>query len=275
MSIVTFYVADVEGNVATQAIDLSIIDGTPTAWNEPAGFTFRDAREFNSFAQSMQDFDGAEGWRPNEEDGRANVEIIQDPLAPLSPPNALRIRYRQGFTGGGGPIEAETRASFNGDRKLYHRFAIRLSDNFQGHQTSFANKVFYYWTDGRFQFYVALGGAGSGPITLGGRIQGSAETENRRRLHRPNTGLSSGEIVRGQWHVVEVLVELDDGPNGVVRMWLDGVQTHEYTDRNFLRTEEKGASWWQVQLAPVWGGGGDRVSEDQHMFVDHSYSSVG
>ena len=74
--------------------------------------------------------------------------------------------------------------------------------------------------------------------------------------------------------IVEVLIELDDGPNGVLRMWLDGVQTHEFTDFDYLKPEHKGSDFLQVQLSPVWGGGPDTVINEMYMYIDHSYTST-
>ena len=81
------------------------------AFNEPAGYTFHDERGFNSFAQNINDVAGAEGWRPEEWEGAGTVEVIQDPLAPLSPSNAIRILFAQGRTGGAAWGPSRSRAA--------------------------------------------------------------------------------------------------------------------------------------------------------------------
>lgn len=116
-------------------------------------------------------------------------------------------------------------------------------------------------------------GAGDEPLRIGAHIQGTPETAWERRNIYPNTG-APGELVRGQWHVVEVLIELDDSSNGVLRMWLDGVRTHELTDLSYLHPGDAGADFLQLQLSPVWGGGGDVVKETFYMYMDHSYIST-
>ena len=66
---------------------------------------------------------------------------------------------------------------------------------------------------------------------------------------------------------------MNEGPNGVMRMWLDGAMTHDYTDLRYMFPGESG-TFSQVMLWPIWGGSGDTVDEEFYMYIDHSYMST-
>ncbi|MFL5489460.1 MAG: hypothetical protein ACJ8AJ_13360, partial [Gemmatimonadaceae bacterium] len=80
------------------------------------------------------------------------------------------------------------------------------------------------------------------------------------------------EYKRGQWHHVEVVAVSNTGSNrdGSVTMWVDGVLASSATGIEF---EAGGPTWTYLQLSPTWGGGGDRVTNDMWIRIDHMYVS--
>jgi hypothetical protein len=61
--------------------------------------------------------------------------------------------------------------------------------------------------------------------------------------------------------------------DGVIRVWMNGIKTHEYTDVQMAGTEmfTTQRHWVTMQFAPYWGGTGSSVSSLQYLYMDHLY----
>lgn len=241
--------------------------------NEPPGLTQVTDRAFDSKAATTSDRIGSEGWDPIEA-ARPNFSIIFDGTALLSPTKVGQMFYPAGMAGGVAPATAQIAWSKNlGYTVMYQRFAMRLSSNFQAHRSS-TNKIFHLWkgplggASSNNVFYSAEG-AGTGHLFLNIRLQGSNVPDARPRLP-PNAG-ANAELVRGKWQMVEVYVQINTPgkADGIIKAWVDGVLTHNYSD--VALNANGGEAFDQLQFSPTWGGTGDVVIANQYLWVDHSY----
>jgi hypothetical protein len=243
--------------------------------NEPPGLTAVTDRAFDTKAASGTDRIGSEGWDPLES-RYPNFTVLIDGTATFSPQKVGQVLYPAGFAGGAAPSTAQI--AFNnslGYKTFYHRFAVKVSANWQAHSTG-TNKVYHMWigdpangiTNTNRTFY-SFEGAGSGPMFFQYRLQGTPDP--RARLIA-NTGANS-EIVRDRWYVIEVLVTLNT-PNqadGKVQVWLNGVMTHNYSDVKYSLGGT--LTFSEIQWSPTWGGGGDVVTNNMYMYMDHCYGA--
>ena len=62
----------------------------------------------------------------------------------------------------------------------------------------------------------------------------------------------------GPWHRIEVLMTINDigVANGTFKMWIDGQQTHNYSNMVY-RTSGYPAKFWNWKHDIVWGGTGE------------------
>ena len=252
---------------------------------EPAGYTPIVGRRFNTLAATDPDrgtgslpykTGGSEGW-DGFEYSQSNLSIASDPAAPLSPSSVLRIHYAANRAGGVSPGTAQSLPFRSGygatPRELYMSYAFKASTSFYGHPTS-TNKIFFYWVAGGPRVFDRLVGTGMNPLRYQVALQGTAPTcETRTRL-TGNRG-ASATIARGQWYHVELQMVLNSAGscNGLVRVWLNGVLLMEYTNVGILAAGEASGRWDQLQLRPVWGGGGSTTPQAFDLWIDHAYVS--
>lgn len=243
----------------------------PGAWHEPAGLALITDRPFNSLASTTSDTKGAEGWDPIEA-RYPNFAIVQDPTAPLSPPNVLRTRYPAGFGGGSAPGTLQDNnarwVTPGRYRTLYHRFAVKLDPHFVGHPTS-TNKLFHVWVGadpgsaGNRIFYRAVC-AGSAPCDFQVALQGAPDARTR---FPANVG--NGVMGRGVWitYEVELALNTPGQSDGRLDVWTDGQLTHHYTDLEIAGPGET-LVYQQIQWSPTWGGGGSTVPATFDVWLD-------
>jgi hypothetical protein len=59
--------------------------------------------------------------------------------------------------------------------------------------------------------------------------------------------------------------------DGVARVWLNGTLITEYTDVEYVATNQ---NWGDFYINAIWGGGGDVVDADMYIDFDHVYASA-
>ncbi len=81
------------------------------------------------------------------------------------------------------------------------------------------------------------------------------------------------QLTRGVWHRIEVVVVANTGGalNGQFHLWVNGVKTAEHNDVWYINEGEPG--FHGIEWTPVWGGQGDRLLQEQYMWVDGFYVS--
>jgi len=232
----------------------------PGGANEPSGFLPLSRREFLARVE--------EGWTDR---GDPTFQIVQDPSAPMSPPEIGRARYPRGFLSGRGPILTEVELPPN-IRGLYLSFWMRLSPNWVGHPTS-VNKIFHLWIGGSNRVYLSAHGRGNGPYLPQVNLQGIPGPQIARDLNpRRNPRVL---IRRGEWvHWELVLWANHPGQrDGSVEWWINGEPAGR--EGGFAYTAPRFSSVWErVTWNPTWGGGGPPLREPIFMDMDEVYVSV-
>jgi uncharacterized protein YjdB len=222
--------------------------------HEPSGFTFLSDQPFNSVPSN--------GWI-----GYYTWGIVSDPTAPQSPNSVLEFNYLPGFTSGISPGQVDYQTIPN-YRQVYVSMYVKLSSNWQGERTSGMSKIAFV---GSGKVVLRADGFGSGTLLAGIYLQGivaGGTTDNG------TTGIFTSpiELVRGRWHLLEVLTVANTGNNrdGSVTLWVDGALASSATGIEF---EVGGPTWTLVDEDPIWGGGSDVVTSAMSLRVDHIYLS--
>lgn len=263
-----------------KSIDLAWHTPSTPFLNEPASFVELTTHRFTD-TFNAPDSDWA--WS----NGAGNFSLVtgQTPGSP-SPDTVGYVVYPDGFAGGSAPGNwYTTNAGADIDSlqsdSIYTTIWLKVSSNFYGH-TSGVNKVIFTTTDGYASnpLYTSVQGSGNGVLLYQVRSQGTTI---------PNTNFTgntaySDTITRNTWHKIEHLYILNTtsaDSNGVVKVWIDGLLTHDYTNA-FLWNPTGGDStaykheWNNTKWNPYWGGTGgslDIGGDSMYMWLDHFYVS--
>jgi hypothetical protein len=245
-----------EGQSGTSALTVTLQSGV---WpNEPAGFTPVFERRFDAVSEL--------GWGAS-----ALLAIVADPTAPKSAPLVGQVTYPAGFGGGYEPASTWLDGKDAlGYTRLYVSFWVKLSSNWQGHNSG-VNKIGFVWQHSNPVVYFSEQGSGGGPLEAQLRLQ---NTPVPARDLTPN--LASVSLTRGQWHRWEVVLVANTGDlaNGEAHWWIDGVKVGEYRDVDYGSSAQPKA-WGgpEISWMPIWGGIGDTVAQTMYMWMDHFYVS--
>jgi hypothetical protein len=228
---------------------------TSSIWpNEPAGYTLVTDQSWDSLT--------SDSWVVAWNDS-GYVSIEQDASAPLSPTAVAQFHWPIGETDGhgvGAPMHA---LGASGSHRVYVGLWWRPSNPWQGDSSS-VNKIQYLQTDAVGSIFMAMYGPPGGPYQI--RVFPQFTTSQDRWLV-PN--VNSVNITLGQWHRLEWLVDYS-GLLGHIQWWVDGVLVGDYSD-----DPPPLGPLTAYQLNPVWGGnGGDRKTEDDYYWFDHTYISI-
>ncbi len=253
----TSVTATSEGKSGSASVTVTAVPPPPpTGSVEPPGMTVITERPFSAMNE--------DGWT----DGSI---IVSDPTAPKSPSSIGQIVFPAGFTGGNAPAQTYPNKTFS-YRTQYIAVWMKISSNWQGHQTG-ANKILHVYVGGSNHVVVNLWGSGSGMMQAGILLQGIVNNGSGGTSANWYSNLGpTGEIVRGQWHHLEVLLvgNTNGAANGSVDWWLDGVKNGSYSGIEYVPGD---GLWEGLNWSPTWGGSGDVVSSTMTMSFDHFYMS--
>ncbi len=234
---------------------------------EPAGYQPVSDRPFNAKVE--------DGWLDR---GDNVFTIQQDPNAPKSAPNVGQAMFRQGRTGGTGPINTYYVMGQYNYSEMYLSFYFKLDPNWVGAPSNGINKVLHIWINGGSVVVFSAQGQSGNPITPQMRLQ-NVESDPRGISFNLNPNIVQGaRLVRGQWHRIEILLKsnVPGSTNGEVSWWLDGTKIASYTNIGFISATNPipgAVNWQQVSWNPTWGAPADVVPADQTMQIDHFYIS--
>lgn len=267
--------------------------------NLPASFIHTIGRHFNTKAGSNGDrgtgslpykTTGSEGFDGIEYQ-YSKISITTDATAPLSASNVMQFLYNAQTVGAGATYSPGTSQTLDFQNALYSglsvgsamrmyvRFALKLSANFYGHSTSTNKVVFLRSTSPagkRFEPIFRFRGVGAGPLKINVDLQGStSDSRNNTGGLDPNTagaaGAGANNVPRDTWHVFEVLLYTGtfDNSNGEVKIWMNGVQTHDYTDIRFHIPAMGAQAYWAAwHQDPTWGGQAGTIPADMQLWMD-------
>lgn len=220
----------------------------PGGSNEPEGFTPALSQTFTSKTLgSGWSYQGT--WNSTWPDGTTErVEIVNDGTAPNSPATFLRFNWPEGGEQEPSSADKGLGASYS---EIYLSVYFRHSANWENNPTA-TNKIFYLGTsnaptyDGEIFFdfhnseYVSF------------RCQ---QPEPDSPARPPN--INTNPCTPGTWYHLEAHLVGNTGStdNGSVRWWIDGVEQGFYD--NVLYDETGDGTFDALNIAPVWGGGGN------------------
>ncbi len=235
--------------------------------NQPPGFVKLSERGFDAMEE--------DGWGVHSKNVHGSIEHDED--VPVSPSSVYQMWFPAGEVGGGGDLNRLGRgiAREGSFQELYISFAIKHSENWQGHRSG-VNKILFLGAagyQGRPLVVVAHGGRGQNTLRPRINLQGQDNSVcgyNRTLNARQNRN-QDRQFVKGRWHLVEVYAKLNtEGQcDGVVRMWLDGYIVVAYDDVVLLDRGESPRTWTKLNLDPIWGGTRDTVRQDMWKRIDH------
>lgn len=269
------------------------IPGSKTP-NEPAGYTRIINRHFNDKAADNYDrgdsgslpdiIGGSEGWDGSE----YNEAWAQQTDAAAPDPSGIAkftvlagTAAVDGNLGGGA---AQTQA-FTGTamgslslKGLYVSFSVYIDPSWVGHSTG-VNKLAFFrgGSDQRSPDNVlTAAGAGSNDLLLNWNTQGGWYNPGNLSANYPSAGSpNEATMARGMWHRVEAqLVANTPGvQDGVLRLWLNGVKTHEFTNMGYFAFGETVPFFDQFHIGVLWGGTGGTLVASQYVKISDTYIS--
>jgi hypothetical protein len=253
--------------------------------NEPAGYKPITDRHFHSKHPDYgygslpkypekSDLPLAEGWSATEGASR-NLTILEDPSAPSGDGMVAQMFFPARMKSGTGPGRATL--YFPPDiREAYIAVWMKLSPNWVGNQASINKMYFVGVSGGNNQFIFEAYGSGNRKLVPTLALQGVLDNNKRSQLHRPNLAVT--EIVRGQWHKIEVILRCNSAPNapdGSMDLWVDGVHTTSVRSVNFTKKSDQSrpCSINVLNWNPTYGGGGASPGADLFQRFDRVYIS--
>lgn len=227
--------------------------------NEPDGF---EPIGFVDFSESLE----ADGWNVRSS---SRVTHETDAQAPVACCDVAQKDYLVGDTGGGG-VAMVHNIPDHAPEALYGSVWIKISENFRQHSSGIT-KIFYAWSAGNPKMILSTRG---NDLRLDSLLRHAPGATG---YLAPNV-VSGARLERGQWHLVEYLVESPSEPgvaDGSKRWWIDGELVGEYTGLD-IHYEGQSLDWHQFEWNTIWGGTGDEVTaEDGDMYwrAAHLYVS--
>jgi hypothetical protein len=243
--------------------------------NEPVGLTKITVRPFSAIAEAS--------WSGPYTTGEdSNGTIAVDSTAVATPFSTLQVKWPAG-TPGGNTVFQQDHSIPATATQVYLSLWIKMSPGFQGNGSG-VNKVFIIWDDDD-----SIPSNGE-PVAVFS-AQATDSTSNFQPQIReqdsfngifmnylPNVAGQTGyTFARGQWVHWETLL-VQNTPNdsdGVVRVWMNGVKTHDYTNvkwwGNAVQTTQR--HWTDLQLIGIWGGVNGTIAHNQFSYYDYLYAS--
>lgn len=223
-----------------------------------------NTRPFNTKAATSNDTQGSEGWNTTEYSS-PNMTIVSDATAPSSAPSVAQVRYPAGMAGNGNAHRAVY--GFDGQaRTVRGDVWVKVSANFQG-PTKLAAQVVTFNIGGSRRVAFEISGIGSGALRP--RVSLWSAPDARDSLV-PNL-VPSVSITRGQWHKWTVFTRISNKgvADGIISLYIDDVPVLRYSDVGIVASN-KTDYFNQFDWKSNWGGSGDAVVADMHMWWDHA-----
>lgn len=248
-------VAPIDPPVATQP---PIVAPGGICANEPAGSTRFEDQPWNTALPT--------GWRPDYDSWpKDNGAIVTDATAPLSPSNVVAGKFAKGDPGGSAPFYVyRPFAASEQFGTLYACVVMKHSADFDNTNGNAGSK--FLWPAGdQIQGGYTYITFNESTMDVGVNQQGATEREMY-----ANTG-KDGHVYakRGTWVQYEFLLTAGSATaaNGGLDIWINGVQTHHYTDVRWTMAADR--KWKSLAWNPTYGGGLNPVPHDQYEYIDH------
>jgi len=244
--------------------------------NQPASWVVHREQEFHS----LRDNTGAIWGSMLNPPGGGEMRLgVSDPTSPDGTGIVAEVFFPRGMADGMDAGRLGTSAPSN-QREVFIGDYVKFSEGFQYHHMGIKMLLFNVHQQGS----ITMGGGGEQPIRgsnpstrppnmsvgsrCGGCISTSAPLWNNGEIFTYNIQYPPA-YTTGQWMRREFYFRLNSAPgvrDGVVRQWIDGVLTTEYTDIDWGMNVP---DWGSIVYGFTWGGGGSAVPQDQTIRIAH------
>ncbi len=252
--------------------------------NEPAGFTPFASNRFDTKPTWPRSNNATLGGWYSYTATNPNLTLTTDATAPVSASSVVRTRFPVGMKAGGGAVDMGGWANTASTpfRKVYFSMWIKIEGKDYENQKSGTKAGFFgvgTTKVGSNQLFFFLDNG------LGvQRLQSDFQVQFRQQgIPQPN-----GWVVRdllqnvsrvhlmtvGGWHHWEAVMAVNTlgAANGVFKMWIDGTQTHNYSDVVYITPAAPlGLFLWKWN--PTWGGSGGVRTRADYIDIDQVYMS--
>jgi hypothetical protein len=261
--------------------------------NQPAGFTPVFERLFTTLPGTAG---GDLVGRSSIDYGANQLAIITDGTGPKGS-SSLQITWPSGLTGGESPSHWDfwSAAGPNSYTPRYNEVYIEAylkcpGADFLNNQVG--TKLWYmsYGGDGSYNLndsFMLLGkyATPSAPMSSMSMDMHTAEVDDREtsdptqgaaQPRGENMGGGKQFTCGGHWNHIEMYMNVGtpNNHNGVLRVWIDGIQVTEYTNLKYLDTDfNYTRSFYHGEWTPVWGGSGPARTRSDVMYLNYFYVS--
>ncbi len=252
--------------------------------NAPAGYTTLADNRFDKKPTWPRANTGTVGSWWSYVATNPNLTLMTDASAPVSAGSVIRSRFPTGMVAGVAPVNMGGwigPATMN-YRKLYFSMWIKIEgSSFEnqkvgtkagffgvGNPKSSLNELTFFLDNGlavqRLQssFLVQF------------RQQNILQTDGSTARNLTQNGNRTPLMTAGSWHHWEARMAVNSmgSANGIFQMWIDGTQTHNYTNVIYITpTAPYGFNSWKWN--PTWGGSGGTRTRADYIDIDQVFIS--
>ncbi len=263
--------------------------GTPTPLvlanvNAPAGYTTLADNRFDTKPTWPATNSGTVGQWWSYLATNPNLTIMSDATAPVSAGSVIRSRFPTGMNGGVAPVNMGGwvgPATMN-YRKIYFSMWIKVEGtNFENQQVG-TKAGFIGVGDPKSALNELTFFLDNGLATQ--RLQSDFQVLFKEQNILQTNGTTSRNLTQnvtkthlmsvGTWHHWEATMSVNTmgSANGTFQMWIDGVQTHNYSNVIYITpSAPSGFNSWKWN--PTWGGQGGTRTRADYIDIDQVFIS--
>lgn len=249
--------------------------------NEPAGYQRIAESPMDKLASKVSG--PVPGWTGFWE--YSGSGMVLEPATHLltSSPGVLRTVFWRSLLAGRAPTTLSTWGGTQSAPKLFRKVyftqwvKVGTTAGFQNNPVGTKFGFFSYGQTidkARNQSFMILKGNGASSVMTAMELRFDQQNTVSRELI-PNRNVSKAKVTTGAWHQVELVLETNSSagvPDGKLKLWLDGVQIHDWSNMVYLTVGNtrkfQGYNW-----NPTWGGVVGVRTQTDNIWMDHLYIS--
>ncbi len=244
--------------------------------NEPAGFVAFAEHNFTSLPTGTNSLGGLLGKWFSTQSGNLTL-ITPDLTAPASVPNTMQSRYPAGLVGGRAPVLV---SGWDANNRAYSKFYMSLwikirGPDYENHPVGTKlGFIAYNQNQGTAQNQGTFFLTGNSTVNIASSFQVQFNQQSPVNRNLKQNVSSQKAMTVGPWHHWEAVFEANTPavPNGVLKMWIDGLKVIDYSDVLYLDAART-LGFYKWTWNPTWGGIGSTKTRDDFIIIDHVYFS--